>query len=733
MPPRELTPRDVTLTLDLPGGVRGRTRWGAIGLVAIVAAVVYANSLQNGFVIDDVPLIPKNPAIRSFSNIPRLFVPPLEAEGSDTKGYRVIRTITYIIDYHLYGLKPFGYHATNVLLHVTTSALVLLITLRLLGRSLPALFTALLFAVHPIQTEAVAYVTGRKDVLCALFYLWGFYSFLSYRQQQRPRQFAGLLLAFLLALLSKEGGITLPISLLLFDTLMRVKSQDARKRSLPAPWRRGLVASLGQFPRLYAALFIVALAFGVYVVFWSGASAKKEFWGGGLGPTILTSARIYLHYIKLLLFPVTLTATYSYDAFPVSTTILDPSGLFSLAAVAAILYGLIRLARVSPEATFGGLWFFITLLPVSQLVPHHVLVAERHVYLPSFGFALAAGTLFSRLEDHARARRLLLPAAGALLVVLSVRTVVRNFDWRDAFTLWRKTVQSSPRSARAHVIYGAVLQTRRRPADAEREFRTALEIDPKDERAHASLGALLRTLGRLGEAEHELTTAVRLNPDYRIGHYELGRFYQLQGRWGEAEREQQAAVRLDPNFDDAHLNLGLVYLNQGRLAEAEQAVRKALEITPGLAEAHRALGQILVKSGRTDERLRHLQPARGSDSDTALAHNNLGVIYMQSGQVDRALEAFQSAVRMNPDLLEARANLARLYLRQGRGSQAEEVLKEGIRRRPNDARLHYQLGALYRTQGVNSRAAEALREAVRLDPGLADARRALDQLSAGGP
>lgn len=646
-------------------GFSSRSRW--LGLAVVMAAVVlvYVNTLQNGFTIDDEMLIQQDIRIRSLKAILSFFVPPIEGPGTLTFGYRPIRELTYAIDYQFSGLNPVGYHLTNLLLHGLASGLAFLLALHLLGSLLPALATGLLFAVHPVQTEAVAYVTGRKDELVVIFYLAGVLSFLSYRVHRSRPALVGVIASYLLALLSKESGITLPLTLLALDTAL----QPSSRRS----WWNGLISSLRERRPLYLGLFATAALFGFYVAALSGASGQQEWWGGGIGPTLATSARIHLHYLGLLLFPATLSATYREGGFPVSNTILDPAGLLALALLAAIFFLLYRLARFSPLAAFGGLWVFITLLPVSQLIPHHVLLADRFLYLPCFGFALLAGALLAQLTPRIRNARLLYLGVALLLGLLAVRSVVRNRDWRDDFTLWAKTVQTSPGSAHAHAAFGELLRGRNRLEESEAQLQMALRIDPDNSRAHTGMGALLAMRGRPTDAERELLAATRLDPTLWTGHLELGRLYQQQGRWSEAETALKRAIRLNPRFDEAYLNLGLTHLGQGRPAEAEAAIRQAMAISPNSHDAHLAMGRLRLQAGRADEALAYFQEAVRLKADDPYAHNNLGVLYAQTGKVEQALAEFQAALRINPNFAEAKANLARLNGRQGEVGEAEPL------------------------------------------------------------
>lgn len=648
-------------------GFSSRSRW--LGLAAVIAAVVlvYANALQNGFTMDDEILIQTDTRIRSLKEIPSLFAPPVPVKGVATMsfGYRPIRELTYAIDYQFSGLNPVGYHLTNLLLHGLASCLAFLLALRLLGSLLPALATGLIFAVHPVQTEAVAYVTGRKDALVAIFYLAGVLSFLSYRAHRSRLALAGVIVSYLLALLSKESGITLPLTLLALDAALQPSSRR--------PWWGSLAKSLGERRPLYLGLFATAALFGLYVATLSGASAQREWWGGGLGSTLATSARIHLHYLGLLLFPATLSASYQEGGFRVSSTILDPVGLLALALLAAIVFLFYRLARVSPLGAFGGLWIFITLLPVAQLIPHHVLLADRFLYLPCFGFALLAGALLAQLTPRVRAAHLLYIGVALLLVVLAVRSAVRNRDWRDNFTLWAKTVQTSPGSARAHANFGEMLRKRNRLDEADAHFQMALRIDPDQSQARVGMGALLAMRGRLTDAERELRAAVRLDPTFWIGFLELGRLYLQQGRWSEAEAALKRAVRLNPRFWEAYLNLGLAYLGQGRPAEAEAPIGQAIAIKPDAHDAHLALGRLRLQAGRADEAIAHFQEAVRLKADNPYAHNNLGVLYAQMGKIEQAMAEFQAALRINPNFAEAQANLARLNGRRGAVGEADPL------------------------------------------------------------
>jgi hypothetical protein len=333
---------------------------------------------------------------------------------SPSKGgaYRPVRTITYALDYKLSELNPIGYHLSNIVYHLATSSLVLVIILSLTGRFRVALLASLIFVAHPVHTESVAYISGRRDLLCALFYLAGFFSFTWYRRKGKSLFLLLSLCSYLLALGSKEMAVTLPAIFLLYDSTARLEGTTS---SSPGAFVRATWKACTTYPLFYLSFFSLAVAFTVYKVFFSNPSQQTLYYGDSIASHTLTMVRVVFHYVKLLFFPVRLSADYSYAAFPLSHSPLEGSVLISLAILALIFYGLLKSLARTRWVAFGGLWFFITLLPVCQIFPHHELMAEHHLYLPSFGFSLALAVI---IEDAFLSRRtapLALPALRASL------------------------------------------------------------------------------------------------------------------------------------------------------------------------------------------------------------------------------------------------------------------------------------------------------------------------------
>jgi Flp pilus assembly protein TadD len=568
-------------------------------LLAVVAAV-YANAFQNEFLFDDLETIVELQTPGGSGPFG-----PLLTFLRGHAAYRPIRTASYALDYAVSGLEPWGYHLVNITLHAGSTILVFLIAGGLFDRLPAALLAALVFAVHPIQTDAVTYLSGRRDVLSGLFVLAGFYAFLRYRGTGRTAFLALAILLYPLAFLSKESGIILPLLCIGYDiySRLRVQGPGGVMASGRAMWTSAWVV-LREGRQLYTPLVVLAGGFTAYVLLFVRGTWQQSYHGGSLGMTALTMSRVVLHYIGLLLFPLTLNADYSYNAFPVTTSWTDPKALVALPVLAGLGYGWLSLVARRPLAAFGGAWFALALLPVSQIVPHHELMAEHYLYIPSVGFCLLIVGLLEPVLADRRSARVLYGVAALLLVLLSLRTVMRNTDWRDDLTLWRETVRTAPQSARARNNLGAAYLRRGELILAQTELEAATRIKPDFSAAYGNLGKLYLDRGELAAARATLETALALKPGETIPRLWLGAALLREGREAEAEAQFRIALDNRRSAPYARNNLGVLLARRGRLEEAADAFREALRLMPGLAEARANLDRLADRSERTGAKAR---------------------------------------------------------------------------------------------------------------------------------
>ncbi|MCK5255906.1 MAG: tetratricopeptide repeat protein [Deltaproteobacteria bacterium] len=661
-------------------------------ILSITPWIIYFNTLNNDFVFDDLPLIQGNetlPSLNTITDIISIFT----QEG----GYRPIRALSYAIDYHFSELNPLSYHISNITYHIISALLVYLITLLLLGHRVTAFFTALLFAVHPVHTDSVTYIAGRRDVLFALFYLTGFYAFLKHRQ---THQFTFILLsmtAYLLSIGSKEMGVTLPAIFLIYDL---VNDLPQESKELKPTLVKALLSALKKiwtrYKYFYSIFFMGALAFSYYKVFISSPSHQKGYYGDSLLTTLLTTGKIIIHYIKLLIFPINLVADYSYDAFPLVSSFFEWPVFLSLILLLSIFLIIVRTLLRNKWAVFGGIWFFVTLLPVCQIVPHHELLAEHYLYLPSYGFCLIVALFLTALLENKRRSPLIFSIFIAIIVLFSLRILDRNKDWKDGMTLWGKTVRTVPRCARAQNNLGVEYLNIERHKEAITHLKKALKIKPEYPEVYNNLGLAYREQGlnipwfskmalmcknRNLEAFNNLANtfalkgeydrAIRIfnkilgrNPNHVQSHNNLGIIYQQTGQFELAKEHFSKALLLDPNDLEAHNNLGIWYKNKGMYDKAIEEFKQVLILKPDFPEVHCNLGAVYNNKGWYDHAINEFKEALRLKPHFTDAMNNLGNAYRGIGWYDQAIDTFKKALAINPDLAITHLNLAIIYLYQ---------------------------------------------------------------------
>jgi len=626
-------------------------------LLATLAALVYANSLGNGFVFDDLELVVANTQIRTATDFSKMF-----GIGGWGK-YRPIRAASYALDYRLFGLNPAGFRAFNILYHVVNGTVLFVILRAVLKQTRPALLAAILFIVHPIQTDSVTYIAGRRDLLFTLFYLAGFYAFVRYRQTARVRYLWLAGVSYYLSLLSKEMAVTLPLLCLCYEVIRSLPTTSSEGRT---SWQFLREATRDLFARhkwFYLAMGAAFALVASYYVFFFRVSRQRALWGGGLWPTLLTSARIFAHYLKLLVFPVTLNADYSYNAFPISYSLGEARVIFALMILGAAWWGIYRLLALNRWAAFGGIWFFITLAPVSQLIPHHEMMAEHYLYLPSAGFFLAAALLVERQLANPSRFAAASIAFGLVVLLLGARTIIRNRDWKDDLTLWAKTVKTAPESARAHTNLGEAYMRRGLFVGAEQEFGEALRIAPNDAVNLDNHGLALLRLGRLDEAERMFREALRVFP-LPSTLTNLGLLYLRRGQLDEAEREFTSVLqsgRLGRSLHAAALNnLGIISSLKRKPEEAETAFKGAIALEPNNVDARANLGKLYLDRGRFQEGSKQLEEAVLLKRSDPNLYRLLGEAYYQQGMNELAAIELARALMLKADFPEARGLLNKI-------------------------------------------------------------------------
>ncbi len=581
--------------VDMQESARGcgpATRIARVGWPVLVAAVAfgaYANALPNGFVYDDVPQVLQNPWIRDARSIPAIFTSGAwDYAGTSSNYYRPVMHLAYLAAHAIFGLWAPGFHLVNVLLHVVASVLVYLLAARILrpdgagpvpGDRALAAAAGLLFAVHPIHTEAVAWVSAVPDLALTVFSLGSLLLYAALPSGRvpslDPRYLASVGL-FVLASLSKETALLLPAILATWDWAIR------RERPASAARVKGYLPYLAVVAA-YVLLRVAALR-GVAPV-----SRHQDLTGAEVALNVLP---LLARYAGMLLLPVGLTA---FHGFRPVTSLLDPAALAATFAGLAVLAGGILLAvRGGRRAAFACALMVVPLLPVLYVrALGENPFAERYLYLPSAGFVLLLAIGATAVRDAwPRSGPALALGAAALLLACAVGTVRRNPVWATDLSLWQDAAAKSPDAPIPHYNLATYLQAEERLDEAAAEYRRAIALQPSPV-AYASLGEVYRRLGRLDDAVHVLELALGSDPGYAPAHGNLGLAYLDLDRPGAALEHLEAAVALAPGDSALLNNLGRAYERAGMSERAARSYEAALRADPGNAVARRNLGALL--------------------------------------------------------------------------------------------------------------------------------------------
>ncbi|HEV8713598.1 MAG TPA: tetratricopeptide repeat protein [Candidatus Binatia bacterium] len=624
-------------------------------LLAVAVGGVYANALNNDFVFDDYLVLVNQGVIPRIASAPRLALVPAVV------GYRPLRTLSYVLDYRLGGMQPWIFHLSNLVYHWITACLVFLVVFRLVANEkvascqLPvaslsncglrtadsglrtALFAACLWALHPIQTDAVTYISGRRDILTGLFFFLGLYAFLRFRAQPPQatslvRRGVWLLLAFLayaLGVLSKEMAVTLPLVMLCVDYGREVKVQGVKFgwRYVRELWGAG-VRTIWGHKYLYLPLLVGGGCFSWYAAFVVLPSWHIGWYGGSIITNFLTVARIWVYYLYLLLWPVRLLADYT-GAFAVTHSLRDPLAFLAVGFVLVLFLLVLGSLRYSRLAAFAGLWIVVTLLPVSHIIPHPEMMAEHYLYIPSFGFCLLVALSLAHLTQSPRSEKeeqvtsrkaqgasLWKPAVGygllvALLTFYAARIVVRNRDWRDNLTFYVRLVADNPYSARARLGLGYVYDHSGLPRMAINHYQVGLKFSPRDPRLLTNMGAAYQKLGELSAAEQAYLASLKMQPHNSKTLNNLGFLYTEKREFDKARSFLEQAEKFSIGRDPAiYANFGLLYEIQGKLSEALEAYRKARELNPDGDVSSQKIEELKKNLEKQDQSTR--APAAGS-------------------------------------------------------------------------------------------------------------------------
>lgn len=628
-----LKPDDRSITPGASAGGGARALTIAFVLVAVCAVIVYSGSMHAPFVLDDEFIIVKNPLAHSVSSL----WPPVDP--------RYIGYVTFALNYSLGGLDTFGYHAVNLAIHIINGLLVyaLVVSLFTAARAsgystrseadpmfLSAIAAALLFTVHPVNTQAVTYIVQRFASLSALFYLLSVVLYLEWRRSSAAGGSKGRGAAlYILSLLStvaaqktKEVAFTLPFVLVLLELAV-----------VPVKEGEGLIKRLALLVPFLLTLFIIPVSMFAAVIIHppapaaavSGAAASAPAQGGLsrfvpgdlklIAPYdyLLTQFRVIITYLRLMVLPVSQTLEYDY---PVYHSLFSPAPLLGLLfhicalAGAAYIYARARAGRdlLLLLISFGIFWFYITLSIESSIIPLRDVIFEHRVYLPGVGLFISFSAAFlyalGRAGEKHSSEGFMRTAVVVLLCLtalpLAAASYKRNLLWSDKVALYEDTARKSPGNPRVRNNLGVEYGKLGRYEDAIVEFKTTLRLKPDFIETYKNLANAYYQSGRPGEAIAVYLAALKLVPTEKTARKNLADIYYEKGLVEDAVREYETLLRYYPDYVDIRNNLASIFLSEGRLDDAVREYEKVLAVKPRHVESIYNIAIALEKKGDMD-------------------------------------------------------------------------------------------------------------------------------------
>lgn len=493
--------------------------WSALLVLSAVTIAVYCVSFFNGFVWDDEFIIVKNPAMRQITSMTDLLLSPDVVKPY----YRPLNRATYLLDYWLFGMNPSPFHAINVMIHLLNVFLLYLVCCKVTTDRVSAFITALIFAVHPINTEAVNFISARNNLLSLFFSLASFLLFLRGKEGSRGWPFLSATL-FFFGLLCKETALMVFIVIALYTFLAR-----------PSTFLAGL------WEKVSTLLPYLASAGVYFLMRWSaleGITGTGPLAEGLIGRLFL-NYYILPHYLGLFLLPLDLTIFH----------VVPKAGFFAapwliLAWVAILLTIGLVIRWNNRAAIFGLFWFCVNYLPIANIVPIPSWpMAERYMYIPAAGLCLIAGEFFRHIYSRYRLKQLVWVGACIIVIALAVLTVKRNQEWKDDVSLFAGTIKIDPSSVEGHFNLGNALMDRGDWVGANLEWEKVLQIDSVHSGALTQIGTLLATQGEFQQAEQYYNAALRSNPQNVMAYYNLGKLYEIQGNLRKAIEQYELSLK----------------------------------------------------------------------------------------------------------------------------------------------------------------------------------------------
>ena len=591
--------------------------------IAILSLVVFLPVLQNGFVnLDDDKYILDNTALSSF-NLKQLF------SGFVEGNYHPLTMLTYAVEYHLFGLNAKGYHAVNLLLHLLNVILVFYVVLFVSEKMEVALVASLLFGIHPLHVESVAWASELKDLLYTFFFLASYVCYLRFVKEPKTKFYFFSMLFFSMALFSKAMAVALPFVFLL-TAYYKGKKMNTKF------W-------LEMLP-----FFLLSFLFGVIaIIAQKSTNAIQDLDFFPFHQRLVFACYGLMSYLFKLVAPFHLSAIYPYPIKRIASEAI-PFWYYSyavliLAVAACVIYSL----RFSKKIFFGVAFFVCTVFLVLQLLPvGGAIMADRYSYIPSIGIFYLAGEGFLWMWNNRKSLNYKRPVVILLafpVILYSILTYARCSVWKNGMTLWTDVIHKEPTVALAYNNRAALWMDEKNYGEALNDYNKAIEIRPAYADAYQNRGVVLAGLNKYNEALNDYNKAIELKPRFVNAYNNRGMLQMNFQKQEEALKDYNKAIELDPAFSIAYNNRGNLFLNMQKYEQALNDYSKAIELDPANVKAYNGKGVLLMRQQKNDEAVTEFNKAIELLPGYNEAYCNKAIAQYNSGKKEDACRSLRQA------------------------------------------------------------------------------------------
>jgi protein O-mannosyl-transferase len=677
-------------------------------LLIVINGLTFHSVLQCDFTNwDDDKYVFNNPMVRelSWKNVQKIFT------TFQYHWYFPLVTLSYAIEYHFFKLNPAVYHFDNLLLHILNTLLVFWLIFLFTNNRLTSLLTALLFSLHPLRVESVAWITERKDLLFAFFFLLSFIAYIYYRRDNRVAWYLASLIFFTASLASKQQAAVLPFSLLLYDYFFL---GGIRRRQL-----------LQAIPYMAISGFLVIVILFVHRY---ASESTAQFSGLKFYHYLFLAQYVLVYYLYLIFFPSGLCAIYPFPD-EMSRGSLPAIIWFSPIFTICLLM-LFALKKPSRTTLFGSLFFLINIFPVLQLIPIITLeiVADRFTYIPSIGLTFIVAefliwlifTWSSGIRYRVPARAFLGAAIIFLLGLSAFASAHRCLVWKDSVTLWDDVIARYPRVWAAYNNRGTELGKRGYHEKAFSDLKQAIALNPHAASCYNNRGNIFKQRGDFDRAIADFSTAIALDPREATAYTNRGIAYAQKRDLDRAIKDLSHALQLDPQHEGARQNLKMARTEIENVEKSIEALSEKAAQEPGNASIMINRGSIFFMRGDIDRALADYSAAVRIDPGYAIAYFNRALAYSRKEDYKKAIEDYTKAMEINPELRGSYKGRGMAFAHSGDYKRALADFSRELKNYPDDVEVFINRGTAAAQHGDYRSSIEDFTKAIRLTPPMTD-------------